>query len=93
MKIRKSYALVAALVAAVAIPTIIASTASAEEDTQSPVQGLDAGVATLQTLSGSFLDAVNGPNRPTGADGTETEFPAPNVDGPAAGLIQNGPLE
>ncbi|MGI5130958.1 hypothetical protein ACQEVB_29420 [Pseudonocardia sp. CA-107938] len=96
MRIRRSYAVAAALAAAVAIPVVLAGMASAEEDTQSPLQGLDAGVATLGTLTASFMDAVNGPNRPAGADGTETEFPtdAPNlVEGPPAGLVKNGPFE
>jgi len=96
MKIRRSHAVIAAVAAAVAIPVVLAGMASAEEDTQPPLQVLDAGVATLGGLTDSFLDAANGPNRPPGADGTETEFPldVPNLlTGPATGLIQNGPLE
>ena len=96
MRIRRSHVAIAAVAAAVAIPVVLAGMASAEEDTQPPTQVVDAGVATLGGLTGSFLDAVNGPNRPPGADGTETEFPTdvPNlVEGPPAGLIKNGPLE
>jgi hypothetical protein len=96
MKIRRSHAAIAAVAAAVAIPVVLAGMASAEESTQPPTQGLDAGVATLGGLTSSFLDAVNGQNRPPGADGTETEFPTDPVnlvEGPGAGLLKNGPFE
>jgi hypothetical protein len=96
MRIRRSHAVVAAVAAAVAVPVVLAGMASAEEDTQPPLQGIDAGAATLGGLTSSFLDAVNGPNRPPGADGTETEFPTdvPNlVEGPPQGLLKNGPFE
>jgi len=96
MKIRRSHVAIAAVAAAVAVPLALAGMASAAEDTQPPTQVLDAGTATFGGLTTSFLDAVDGPNRPPGADGTETEFPTdvPNlVEGPPAGLIKNGPFE
>jgi hypothetical protein len=96
MRIRRSHAVIAAVAAAVAVPVVLAGMASAEEDTQPPLQVLDAGAATLGGLTDSFLDAVDGPNRAPGADGTETEFPTdvPNlVEGPGAGLVENGPFE
>jgi hypothetical protein len=96
MKIRRSHAVVVAVAAAVAIPVVVAGMATAEEDTQPPTQVLDTGAATLGGLTSSFLDAVNGPNRPPGADGTETEFPTNPVnliEGPGEGLLKNGPFE
>jgi hypothetical protein len=65
-------------------------------DTQSPTQGVDAGQAMLQTAIASLLDAANGDNRPDGANGLESEFPQPDprfVEGPAGGLVKNGPFE
>ncbi|SHL32433.1 hypothetical protein SAMN05443637_12498 [Pseudonocardia thermophila] len=94
MEIRTRHVVIAA--AAVVLPVVLAGIAAAEEDTQSPLQGADAGAATLGSLTGSFLDAVNGADRPSGADGTETEFPTDPinlVDGPVAGLLRNGPFE
>jgi hypothetical protein len=38
---------------------------------------------------------ANGDNRPDDADGTDTQFPGPDprfVEGPAGGLVKNGPL-
>jgi hypothetical protein len=94
MRIKKSHAVIAALAAVIVLPVVIAGAASADEDTQSPLQVLDTGIATLGNLSGSFLDAVNGADRASGTDGTETEFPLPDphlVDGPVSGLV-NDPL-
>ena len=42
-----------------------------------------------------FNDALNGDNRPDGANGVETEFPPADpryVEGPLGGLLVNGPL-
>jgi hypothetical protein len=64
--------------------------------TQSPTQGVTAVVATVQTLSACFLDAVNGDDRPEGANGTECEFQQADpryVEGPAGGLVKDGPFE
>jgi hypothetical protein len=66
------------------------------QDTQSPLQGVDAGRATLETAVQSLLDGVNRDDRPDGANGLESEFPGADprfVEGPAGGLLKNGPLE
>lgn len=68
-------------------------------DTQSPTQGVDAGQATAQNAIASLLDAVSaagGNSRPDGANGLESRFPQPDprfVEGPAGGLVKNGPFE
>jgi len=92
----------AALLGTAALP-LAAGTAMAAEapdqaapatDSQSPLQGLPAGVATGEQLVAQFLDANDG-NGPTGADGVETEVPAPDyrfVEGPAGGLL-DGPFD
>lgn len=89
--------------AGVVLPLAAAGAAQAAEDetegfpsTQNPLQAVDAGAATLDSSVFSFNDAVNGDNRPDGANGTETEFPSFDprfVEGPAGGLVKNGPLE
>jgi hypothetical protein len=64
--------------------------------TQSPLQAVSAGGATLDNAITSFSDAANGDNRPDGANGTESEFPQADprfVEGPVGGLVKNGPLE
>jgi hypothetical protein len=63
--------------------------------TQSDTQAADAGAATAGNSRDSFDDAANGDNRPDNADGTDTQFPGPDprfVEGPAGGLVKNGPL-
>ncbi len=63
--------------------------------TQSPAQGLSALLATLEEANFGFMDALNGDNRPDGANGVETEFPPADprfVEGPVGGLL-NGPQE
>jgi hypothetical protein len=63
--------------------------------TQSDTQGADAGAATADNTGRSFGDAANGDNRPDDADGTDTQFPQADprfVEGPAGGLVKNGPL-
>jgi hypothetical protein len=63
--------------------------------TQSDTQGADAGAATAGNSRDSFDDAANGDNRPDDADGTDTQFPGADprfVEGPAGGLVKNGPL-
>jgi hypothetical protein len=63
--------------------------------TQSDTQGADAGAATAGNTGHSFGDAANGDNRPDDADGTDTQFPQADprfVEGPAGGLVKNGPL-
>ena len=84
------------LIAGVIGALLLAGAGVAFADTQSPTQGVDAGQATLQTAVASLLDAVNGDNRPDGANGLESEFPQPDprfVEGPAGGLVKNGPFE
>ena len=84
------------LIAGVIGTLLLAGAGIAFADTQSPTQGVDAGQATLQTAVASLLDAVNGDNRPDGANGLESEFPQPDprfVEGPAGGLVKNGPFE
>ncbi len=63
--------------------------------TQNPSQGVEAVVATLDNAAKSFADALNGNDRPDGANGTDTEFIEPDprfVEGPVGGLL-NGPFE
>lgn len=70
--------------------------AMADDDTQSPTQVLDAGLATLDSALYSLTDSADGQNRPRGADGTQSEVPRVhdprNVEGLVGGLL-NGPLE
>jgi hypothetical protein len=66
--------------------------------TQSPTQGADAGEATAADHGREFGDATRaaqGNGRPHGADGTESRFGDADprlVEGPAGGLLKNGPL-
>lgn len=88
-------------VAGVALPLVAAGAASAEEEsttgypsTQSPGQLGSALEATLGEAQFGFMDAVNGDNRPDGANGVESEFPPADpryVEGPLGGLLVNGP--
>ncbi|MBN9792302.1 MULTISPECIES: hypothetical protein [unclassified Pseudonocardia] len=102
-RMRRSLIAVGAL-AAVAFP--LAGIAAADTDeghgypsTQSPTQGLDAVGATVGTFGASFLDAADTfspSNRPDGVNGTDTEIPQPDprfVEGPAGGLVKDGPFE
>jgi hypothetical protein len=67
--------------------------------TQSPTQGVDSGQATVDNGRDGFQDAADaeqGHGRPHGADGTESRFGDADprlVEGPAGGLLKNGPLE
>jgi len=67
--------------------------------TQSPTQGVDSGGATVDNGRDQFEDAAGaaqGNGRPHGADGTESRFGDADprlVEGPAGGLLKNGPLE
>ena len=67
--------------------------------TQSPTQGVDSGQATVDNGRDGFQDAADaeqGHARPHGADGTESRFGDADprlVEGPAGGLLKNGPLE
>ncbi len=84
------------LIAGVIGALLLAGAGIAFADTQSPLQGVDAGQATAGTAVSSLLDAVNGNNRPDGANGLESEFPQPDprfVEGPAGGLVKNGPFQ
>ena len=97
---RRSLAITLGL-AAVVVP-LTTGFASADEDptagypsTQSPLQGLNSGGATADTAVFGFNDAVNGDNRPDGANGVESEFPPADpryVEGPLGGLLVNGPM-
>ncbi|MEK6463851.1 hypothetical protein [Pseudonocardia alni] len=100
---RRSLIAVGAL-GAVAFP--LAGIAAADEDgdhgypsTQSPTQGLDAVLETADTLGFGVLDAADGfssSNRPDGVNGTDTELPQADprfVEGPAGGLLKDGPFE
>jgi hypothetical protein len=66
--------------------------------TQSPTQGVDSGQATLDSHREEFgdaADAAQGNERPHGADGTESRFGDADprlVEGPAGGLLKNGPF-
>ena len=90
--------------AGVALPLVAAGAAHADEgesttgypSTQSPSQGASALESTLGEASFGFNDALNGDNRPDGANGVETEFPPADpryVEGPLGGLATNGPFE
>ncbi|GAA4541089.1 hypothetical protein [Pseudonocardia xishanensis] len=88
----------AALLGAAAVPLTSGVAMAAEQapaqDVQSPLQGASATLATGEQMVAQFVDASNG-NGPTGADGVETEIPAPDyrfVEGPAGGLL-NGPFD
>jgi hypothetical protein len=67
--------------------------------TQSPAQGPSAVLATVGNAAGSIMDANNsaaGNGRPEDADGTDTKYPEADprfVEGPAGGLLTNGPFE
>lgn len=104
-RMRRSLVAVGAF-AAVAFP--LAGIASADTDTdaehgypstQSPTQGLDAVLETTDTLGYGFFDsadAVSSSNRPDGVNGTDTEIPQADprfVEGPAGGLLKDGPFE
>ena len=91
MSIRKRVLGVLALSGAV-LPLVGVGTASAAGDNAAgdAGQAVSAGVATVANQGNSFVDAVNGHNRPEGADGDETEFPDPDyryVEGPVGGLL------
>jgi hypothetical protein len=66
--------------------------------TQSPTQGVDSGEATVDDHRREFGDAADaeqGHGRPHGADGTESRFGDADprlVEGPAGGLLKNGPF-
>ena len=102
MNARKRFTLAALATGAVVLPLIGAGAASAEEDestgypsSQSPTQGVSAVEATLGEANHGFTDALNGDDRPDGANGVETEFPPADpryVEGPVGGLLVNGPL-
>ncbi len=64
-------------------------------DTQSPTQVVDSVLATLDNGNFQLMDALNGDNRPDGANGVESEFPPADprfVEGPVGGLL-NGPFD
>jgi hypothetical protein len=67
--------------------------------TQSPAQGPTAVLATVGNLASSIMDANNsatGNARPEDANGTDTQYPQADprfVEGPAGGLLTNGPFE
>lgn len=64
-------------------------------DTQSPAQVASSLTAILGELQFQGADALNGDNRPDGANGVENEFPPADprqVEGPVGGLA-NGPFD
>ncbi|GAY11853.1 hypothetical protein TOK_0238 [Pseudonocardia sp. N23] len=85
------------IIAALALGGAVLPTGTALADEAPPsdaAQAVSAVGATGANAAASFLDAANG-NGPTGADGTESEVPAPSynwVEGPASGLL-NGPFD
>lgn len=103
MNTAKRYTLAALATAAVALPLIGAGVAAADEDdntgypsSQNPGQAGSAIQETLEEASFGFMDALNGDNRPDGANGVESEFPPADpryVEGPLGGLAENGPFE
>jgi hypothetical protein len=90
--------------AGVVLPLAAAGSAQAEEETstegypstQSPLQAVSAVGGTLGEGQFQLTDALNGDNRPDGANGVESEFPpleARYIEGPVGGLLVNGPFE
>jgi hypothetical protein len=62
--------------------------------TQNPGQLGSAVSELVGELGFQFGDAVNGDNRPDGANGVESEFPPIDpryIEGPLGGLVKNGP--
>ena len=97
----KRYALAALAAAAVALPLAGAGFAMADEEetpaytnTQNPGQAGSSITAILEELTFQGGDALNGDNRPDGANGVENEFPPADpryIEGPVGGLLKNGP--
>jgi len=90
--------------AGVVLPLAAAGTAQANEEnpvegypsTQSPLQAVSGVGGTLGEANHGFTDALNGDNRPDGANGVETEFPPLDyryVEGPVGGLLVDGPFQ
>lgn len=78
--------------AALSLAGLGAGTAAAE--TAPAPSPLESGSATTGAVLESFALATD--DRPVGADGIESEFPDADyrfVEGPASGLLDNGPLE
>ncbi|MCD2185741.1 hypothetical protein [Actinomycetospora soli] len=81
--------------AGAALP-LLAGVAQADES-QSPLQGVTAVTAIGSDLLAQGVDASNVEgNRPDTADGTDTRVPNADyrfVEGPAGGLVKDGPFE
>jgi hypothetical protein len=98
----KRYALAALATAAVTLPLIGVGIATADEgdtadftNTQNPGQAGTSVVAILDELIFQGEDALNGDNRPDGANGVENEFPPVDpryIEGPVGGVL-NGPFD
>lgn len=94
MSVRTKKLLITIGLGVVVLPLAGAGIASAATPADDLGQGGSAVLATLENATASFLDAVNG-TEPEGTEGTETEFPGADprfVEGPAGGLVQDGPL-
>jgi len=89
--------------AGVVLPLAAAGSAQANEEsategypsTQNPLQALSAVGGTAGEGQFQITDALNGDNRPDGANGVESEFPPLDpryVEGPVGGLLKNGPF-
>ncbi|GLZ53963.1 hypothetical protein [Actinomycetospora sp. NBRC 106378] len=93
MSLRKP---LAALGLAGATLPLLAGVAQADES-QSPLQAVTAVSAIGSDLLAQSQDASNvDGNRPQGADGTETKVPDADyryAEGPAGGLVKDGPFE
>lgn len=95
----------AVIAAMLAPPLVLAGTAAAADDgdtaagypsTQPPHQVIATVGATADNALRSLADALDGDNRPDGANGTESEFPGLDlrlVEGPVGGLLVGRPLE
>lgn len=98
----KRYTLAAVASAAIALPLIGVGVAMADDDsdagfpsTQNPGQLGTSVSEILSELEFQGTDALNGDNRPDGANGVENEFPPIDpryVEGPVGGLA-NGPFD
>ena len=76
----------------------VAENSDGLDSTQSPLQPVNAVLGTADAANFGFFDALDTfspTNRPDGVNGTDTEFPQPDprfVEGPAGGLLVDGPF-
>ena len=77
----------------------VAQNSDGYPSTQRPLLPVQAVLGTADTTNFGFIDALDTfspTNRPDGINGTDTEFPQPDlrfVEGSTGGLLVNGPFE